>query len=228
MQHTVNLNIVFWYVTFKYQSLHIFLFNHWVNTHILQYALNHIENFTRSSIKQKLLNAFEIMNNMKNHALAYFLFISDMLLIITKNIFQSFNIINDSVFITVDVFSDFLEEQIELEIDIMIHNRLFICLLMTFTSFQSVQFSELDREIISLHLISESVTQQDHQFLIEQTKLSCISAFAITNYKFQSQTFDKMCEDINNHSSFNHMYVNLSHDKTLKDMFLLWSILKAV
>ena len=108
--HTVNVNIAFQYATFKFQLLHIFLFNHWVNTCMSQYEMDNSRHFTRLLSKQKLFDAFEIMNNTENHTSAYFLFISDMLVMIIKNIFQNFDVANDFVFTAVDVILDLLSE----------------------------------------------------------------------------------------------------------------------
>lgn len=228
MRHTVNLDIAFRYATFKRQPLHIFLSSHCVNAHTSQYALNRVENFTRSPTKQELLDAFEIMDNTENHAPAYFPFIPGMPLMVTKNIFQGLGVANGSVFTAVDVLPDPLEERIELEASVVIHSRPPICLLMTSTSSQSVQLPGLDRGIIPLHLISEPVTRQRRRSLIWRTGLPCTPAFAITDYKSQSQTFDKMCGDIDSRSSFSHMYVDLSRGKTLEGMFLLRPIPEAV
>src|SRR5437762_5581758 len=124
--HTVNVNIAFQYATFKSQLLHIFLFNHWVDTRMSQYGVDNSRHFTRLLSKQKLFDAFEIMNNTENHMSAYFLFISDMLMIVIKNIFQNLDVANNSVFITVDVILDLLSEQIELSNNMIIHSMLSI------------------------------------------------------------------------------------------------------
>ena len=108
--HTVNVNIAFQYATFKSQPLHIFLFNHWVDTHMSQYEADSNRHFTRLLSKQKLFDAFEIMNNTENHMPAYFLFIPGMLVMVTKNIFQGLDVANSSVFTAVDVILDLLSE----------------------------------------------------------------------------------------------------------------------
>jgi hypothetical protein len=151
-----------------------------------------------------------------------------MPVMVTKNIFQSLGVANGSVFTAVDVLPDPLEERIELEAGVVIHSRPPTCLLMTSASSQSVQLPGLDRGIIPLHLISEPVTRQGHPSLLWRTGLPCTPAFAITDYKSQSQTFDKMCGDIDSRSSFSHMYVDLSRGKTLEGMFLLRPIPEAV
>ena len=110
LHHTVNINVAFQYATFKFQPLHIFLFNHWVDTCMSKYEMDNSRHFTRPLSKQKLFDAFEIMNNTENHMPAYFLFISDMLMMIIKNIFQNFDVMNDSVFTAVDVILDLLSE----------------------------------------------------------------------------------------------------------------------
>ena len=110
LHHTVNINVAFQYATFKSQLLHIFLFNHWVDTHMSQYEADNSRHFTRSLSKQKLFDAFEIMNNTENHMPAYFSFIPDMSVMIIKNIFQSLDITNNFIFIIVDVILDLLLE----------------------------------------------------------------------------------------------------------------------
>ncbi len=225
MRHAVNLDVAFQYATFKSQPLHIFLSHHWVNA---PYGTNSVEISTRMPTKQELSNAFEIMDNTENHAPAYFPFIPGMPVMVTKNIFQSLGVANGSVFTAVDVLPDPLSERIELEGGIVIHTRPPICLLITSASSQSVQLPGLDRGIIPLHLISEPVTRQGHTSSIWRTGLPCTPAFAITDYKSQSQTFDKMCADIDSRSSFSNMYVDLSRGKTLEGTFLLRPIPEAV
>ena len=134
MRHTVNLDVAFQYATSKCQPLHIFLSNHWINVHSSQHEVKSGRNSARSLSKQELSDAFEIMNNTENHTSAYFLFISGMLMMIIKNIFQSFDVANDSVFIIINVFLDSLSEQIELLNDMIIHSMLSISLLITSSS----------------------------------------------------------------------------------------------
>ena len=129
-----------------------------------QYGTDSNRHFTKSLSKQKLFDAFEIMNNTENHMPAYFLFISDMLMMIIKNIFQNLDVVNDSVFTAVDVILDSLSEQIELSNGVVIHSMLPISLLITSSNTQSIQLSGLNKRIISLVSISESVIQKGHSF----------------------------------------------------------------
>src|SRR5205809_4724352 len=96
-----------------------------------QYGMNNSRHFTRLLSKQKLFDAFEIMNNTENHTSAYFLFISGMSVMIIKNIFQDLDIANSFIFTTVDVILDSLSEQIELSNSMIIHSMLSISLLIT-------------------------------------------------------------------------------------------------
>jgi hypothetical protein len=111
-----------------------------------------------------LFDVFEIINNIENYILAYFPFISDMLVIIIKNIFQNLDVANDFIFITVDIILDLLSKQIELLNSMIIHSMPSISLLITSSNTQSIQLSDLDKKIISLVLISESVIQKDCLF----------------------------------------------------------------
>ena len=70
--------------------------------------------------------------------LTYFLFISDMLMMIIKNIFQNLDIINNFIFIIVNVIFDSLSEQIELLNNMIIHSILSISLLITSSNTQSI------------------------------------------------------------------------------------------
>ena len=129
-----------------------------------QYEVNNSRHFTRLLSKQKLFDAFEIMNNTENHMPAYFPFIPDMLMMIIKNIFQDLDVVNDSVFITVDVILDLLSEQIELLNSVIIHSMSSISLLITSSNTQSIQLSGLDKGIISLVSISEPVIRKGRSF----------------------------------------------------------------
>ena len=157
LHHTVNVNVAFQYATFKSQLLHIFLFNHWVDTCMSQYGVDNSRHFTRLLSKQELFDAFEIMNNTENHTPAYFLFISGMPVMIIKNIFQNLDVANDFIFTTVDVILDSLSEWIELSNSVVIHSMSSISLLITSSNTQSIQLSGLNKKIISLVSISKSV-----------------------------------------------------------------------
>ena len=157
MWHTVNLDIAFQYATFKCQPLHIFLSNHWVNVRSSQHGVESGRNSARSLSKQELSDAFETIDNTENHMPAYFLFISGMPVMITKNTFQSLDVTNSSVFTTIDVLLDSLSEHIELLNGVIIHSMLPTSLLITSPSTQSIQLLGLDRGIILLVSISESV-----------------------------------------------------------------------
>ena len=193
-----------------------------------QYEVNNSRHFTRSLSKQKLFDAFEIMNNTENHTSAYFLFISDMSVMIIKNIFQNLDVVNDSVFTAVDVILDLLSEWIELSNDVIIHSMLSISLLITSSNTQSIQLPGLDKGIISLVPISEPVIRKGRPSFTWRTALPCTPAFTITDYKSQSQSFDKICADIDSHSSFSSMYVDLSHSQRLENVSLLQPISETV
>ena len=75
-----------------------------------KYGVDISRHFSRPLSKQELFDAFEIMDNTENHTPAYFLFISGMLVMIIKNIFQNFDVANDFVFTAVDVILDLLSE----------------------------------------------------------------------------------------------------------------------
>src|SRR5947207_361337 len=122
-----------------------------------QYEVDNSRHFTRLLSKQKLFDAFEIMNNTENHMSAYFLFISDMSVMIIKNIFQNLDVANSSVFTAVDVILDLLSEQIELSNSMIIHSMSSISLLITSSNTQSIQLPDLNKRIISLVSISKSV-----------------------------------------------------------------------
>src|SRR5947207_10895604 len=122
-----------------------------------KYEMNNSRHFTRLLSKQKLFDAFEIMNNTENHMSAYFSFISDMLMMITKNIFQNLDVANSFIFTAVDVILDLLSEQIELSNSVVIHSMLSISLLITSSNTQSIQLSDLNKKIISLVSISKPV-----------------------------------------------------------------------
>ena len=155
--HTVNIDVAFQYATFKFQPLHIFLSNHWVDTRMSQYGADSSRHSTRPLSKQELFDAFEIMDNTENHTPAYFPFIPGMPVMVTKNIFQGLGVANGSVFTAVDVILDLLSEQIELLNSVIIHSMPPISLLITSPSTQSIQLPGLNRKIISLVSISKSV-----------------------------------------------------------------------
>src|SRR5947207_11291840 len=113
-----------------------------------QYGTDSSRHSTRLLSKQELFDAFEIMNNTENHMSAYFLFISDMPVMIIKNIFQDLDVANSFIFITVDVILDLLSEQIELLNGMVIHSMLSTSLLITSSNTQSTHLSDLNKTII--------------------------------------------------------------------------------
>ncbi len=147
---------------------------------------------------------------------------------VTKNIFQGLGVMNGSIFTAINVLLDPLSEQIELSDGVVIHSMLPISLLITSPTTQSIQLLGLDRGIISLVSISESVIQKGCSSFTWQTALSCTPAFTITDYKLQSQSFDRICADIDSHSSFSSMYVDLSHSQRLESVSLLQPISEMV
>lgn len=228
LRHTVNVDVAFQYATFKSQPLHIFLSNHWVDTRMSQYGVDSSRHSTRPLSKQELFDAFEIMDNTENHTPAYFPFIPAMPVMVTKNIFQGLGVANGSVFTAVDVILDPLSERIELSNGVVIHSMPPTSLLITSSNTQSIQLPGLDKGIISLVPISEPVIRKGRPSFTWRTALPCTPAFAITDYKSQSQSFDKICADIDSRSSFSSMYVDLSRGRRLEGVSLLRPISETV
>jgi PIF1-like helicase len=228
MRHTVNLDVAFQYATSKCQPLHIFLSNHWVDVRTPRYGVESGRNSARSPSKQELSDAFEIMDNTENHTPAYFPFIPGMPVMITKNIFQGLGVVNGSVFTAIDVLLDPLSERFELSDGVVIHSMPPTSLLITSPNTQSIQLPGLDRGIIPLLPISEPVTRKRRPSFTWRTALPCTPAFAITDYKSQSQSFDKICVDIDSHSSFSSMYVDLSRGRRLEGVSLLRPISETI
>ena len=159
---------------------------------------------------------------------AYFPFIPGMPMMVMKNIFQSLGVANGSVFTAMDVLPDPSSEQIELPGGVIIHSRPPICLLIMSESTKSIQLPGLDTGVVPLLPISEPVTRQGRASYTWQTGLPCTPSFAITDYKSQSQSFDKACLDIDSSSSFSSLYVNLSRCRTLEGVSLLRPIPQTV
>ena len=103
-----------------------------------------------------------------------------------------------------------------------------ICLLIILESTKSIQLPGLDIGIVLLLLISEPIVWRGRFSSTWRTGLPCTPSFAITDYKSQSQTFDKLCLDIDTSSTFSSMYVNLSRGRTLKGVSLLRPIPRSV
>ena len=154
---------------------------------------------------------------------AYFPVIPGMPMIVTKNIFQSLGVANGSVFTAMDVLPDPSSEQIELPGGVIIHSRPPMS-----ESTKSIQLPGLDTGVVPLLPISEPVTRQGRASYTWRTGLPCTPSFAITDYKSQSQSFDKACLDIDSSSSFSSLYVSLSRCRTLEGVSLLRPITQAV
>ena len=228
VRYTINLSVAFQYATSKGQPLHIFLSKHMVDMRTSRYRANNCQHSARPPSERELQEAFQIMDNTENHTPAYFPFIPGMPVMVTKNVFQSLGLANGSAFIAMDVLPDPLSEQIELPDGIVIHSKPPICLLIMSESTKSIQLPGLDIGVVPLLPISEPIVRQGRFSSTWRTGLPCTPSFAITDYKSQSQTFDKLCLDIDTSSTFSSMYVNLSRGRTLKGVSLLRPIPRSV
>jgi hypothetical protein len=167
------------------------------------------------------------MDDTNNHSPAYFAFIPGMPVMVTKNVLQSLGIANGSGFTAVDVLPDASSERIDLPGNIVVHSRPPTCLLVASKNTKDFKLPGLDPGVVPLLPISEPVIQRGSPYAWRMG-LPCTPAFAITDYKSQSQTFDKIALDIDIGSTFSSMHVGLSRCRTLEGVSLLRPIPIAV
>ena len=231
VRYTINLNIAFQYAISNGRPLHIFLSK---TVGYERAARRGVDNCTRSArplTERELLDAFEIMDNTNNHVPAYFQFVPGMPIMVTKNTLQGLGIANGSVFTAVDFLPNPSSERIELSSGIVVHNSPPDCLLIASESTKSIQLPGLDAGVIPLFPISEPIIRQGQgrtSSSIWRTGLPCTPAFAITDYKSQSQTFNRVCLDIDTGTTFSSLYVGLSRCQTREGVSLLRPIPQTV
>jgi hypothetical protein len=228
VRYTINLNVAFQYATSNERPLHIFLSKMWACDRITRRGIDNGMQPTRPLTERELLDALEIMDNTENHTPAYFQFVPGMPVMVTKNVFQSLGVANGSVFTAIDFIPNPSSEIIELPGGIVIHSRPPNCLLMTSQSANSIQLPGLDAGVIPLLPISEPVIRQGRTSSTWRTGLPCTPAFAITDYKSQGGSFNKVGLDIDTRSSFSSLYVSLSRCRTLEGVSLLQPIPQTV